>query len=202
MNFRMKSFYLSIAAALVLAVIALGCSSNSGSSPNQLAVIEPPDKSSVKSGDNSPSAFSIELTTEPGEISSNHPAKLHFVVKDPTGKVNPSLDIVHEKLMHLLVVSDDLAFFDHIHPEPDSEGKYSVETSFPSAGKYKLYADYTPKGTSQQIGRLEINVTGSRRERKQLEVDRQDTKSFGELRVTMKPDKPLKAGELIKLNFD
>lgn len=56
------------------------------------------------------------------------------------------LDIVHDKIMHLVLVRDDLRYFDHIHPQQTSQGVYSVPYEFSSAGIYRVWADFTIDG--------------------------------------------------------
>jgi hypothetical protein len=47
-------------------------------------------------------------------------------------------DLLHEKLMHVIIVSDDLSYFSHIHPIFDyKEGKFTVDHVFPETAKYK-----------------------------------------------------------------
>jgi hypothetical protein len=88
-----------------------------------------------------------------------------------------ALDVQHDKKMHLIVVSKDLSFFDHIHPEYQADGAYHIgvlpkgkdytksqfanETKFEQGGEYVLFADYVPTGASHQLQRIELNVAGS-----------------------------------------
>lgn len=87
------------------------------------------------------------------------------------------LDIQHDKKLHLIVVSKDLAYFDHIHPEFKSNGAYDItvlpngkdysngpfsnETKFAQGGDYVLFADYLPTGATHQLERIELNVAGT-----------------------------------------
>ena len=80
----------------------------------------------------------VEFKTEPGQIRANESATLAFTVKDPKGVVLKDLQIVHEKPMHLLIVSKDLAEFYHVHPEPTADGSYRVQHTFLNGGDYKL----------------------------------------------------------------
>lgn len=202
----MRRIYLLTALLSALSILTACASEQQPPSSSQTqkqsdSAVENVKKAAVIKSKSEKGPFSAELTVEPGEVKANQQVKLSFVIKDSSDKPIPELDIVHEKPMHLLAVSDDLAFFNHIHPHPGTDGKYAVETQFPSGGKYKLYLDYTPKGASQQISRLDVDVAGAPRVRAQLVADTLDTKTFGSLRVTLKPDKPLKSGEAILLNF-
>src|SRR3989344_2595261 len=59
------------------------------------------------------------------------------------GKPVNNIDVVHEKIMHLVLVREDLKYFDHVHPEKTGEGKYSVPYEFLSGGSYRLWTDFT-----------------------------------------------------------
>ncbi|MDQ3063084.1 MAG: hypothetical protein M3R14_09525, partial [Acidobacteriota bacterium] len=72
-------------------------------------------------------AFKVDFKSEPGTIQAGQPAMLAFTVKDKQGATVKDLQVVHEKPMHLLVVSKDLAEFYHIHPEQSADGSYRVQ---------------------------------------------------------------------------
>jgi hypothetical protein len=59
-----------------------------------------------------------------------------------------NFDTTHEKKIHLIMVSKDLAYFNHIHPEYKGKGLFEITTQFPSGGDYKLFADFVPSGSS------------------------------------------------------
>jgi hypothetical protein len=76
-----------------------------------------------------------------------HAPHLSIEVKDPkTGKPVKDFELVHEKFMHLFVVSSDLSYFAHIHPQ---NGK--IDLDLPKPGTYKLAADFYPKGGTPQL---------------------------------------------------
>ncbi len=69
------------------------------------------------------------------------------------------LERVHEKLIHLIVVSEDLKDFAHLHPEQQASAhSWKVRHTFPRAGLYRLYAEYTPAGEERQIARFTVRV--------------------------------------------
>lgn len=74
------------------------------------------------------------------------------------GHVVRDLARVHEYLMHLIVVSDDLSFFDHVHPQQQEDGSFTLSYTFPRDGKYLLFADVTPSGARSQVFRLPIDI--------------------------------------------
>jgi len=148
------------------------------------------------------SSFTDELTTQPGDLRPNEPAKLTFAVKDGLGKLVGDFEIVNTKPMHLVVVSEDLSFFNHIHPEANPDGTYSVETMFPWGGRFKAFLDYTPSGGGAQIGRNDISVDGPPHKPVQLVADKPYQKQFGDLRIRMSCDKPYRTDEALRMSFE
>jgi Heavy metal binding domain len=109
----------------------------------------------------------------------------------PKNKDNMSLpvplDVEHEKKIHLIAVSEDLSWFDHIHPEYQSDGSYLVKETFPNGGKYLLYADYKPTGSTHQLEKTEIKVEG----KTMVSANYKETKASatsGAYTVSLKPD--------------
>ncbi len=60
-------------------------------------------------------------------------------------------EVVHTKEFHLFVISQDLEFFEHIHPVMRDDGTWTIETSVPKAGYYQVLCDFMPKGGSGQF---------------------------------------------------
>ncbi|MGB8507982.1 MAG: hypothetical protein WCD76_06245, partial [Pyrinomonadaceae bacterium] len=146
-------------------------------------------------------SFRMEVAAEPQALAAGQAVKLILAIKDGADKLVSDLEIVHEKPIHLIVVSDDLSFFNHIHPQLQPDGRYAVETTFPTGGTYKLYADYTPEGVGAQVSDFRIVVAGVASERIPLVPDTQDTKADGDLQVTLRPDRTLVSGTPVMLHF-
>src|SRR5205085_8570293 len=72
-----------------------------------------------------------------------------------------ALETVHTKKLHLIIASHDLSFFDHVHPEEESDGTYRLDYTFPRGGEFDLYADLTPSGAGNQVFRLPVTVQGT-----------------------------------------
>lgn len=188
----------------ILAALMAGCATSeratkTDAGSTQTAQARPPLEP-VKDVNEAKPAYRAEFATEPAEVKAGEPVTLSFTVKDAKGAAVRDLQIVHEKPMHLLVVSNDLAEFNHLHPEPQADGSLKVTHTFPNGGAYKLYADFTPPNASQIVDRLDVNVAGDARVRVALVAD-QTTKTIDGLCVTMRPDKPLRAGDELLLNF-
>jgi hypothetical protein len=85
-----------------------------------------------------------------------HPPHLSIEVHDPkTGKPVHDFELVHEKPMHLFVVSSDLEYFAHIHPQ---DGQ--IDLALPHAGTYKLAADFYPAAGMPQFIERFITTPG------------------------------------------
>lgn len=106
--------------------------------------------------------YSLILTTEPKNIKADEEVTLNFSLlnKDANQPVK-DLEIVHEKIFHLIIVSKNLAYFNHIHPEKNSDGSLYVKTKFNKGGDYILFADLKPKGEKEsQVFDIPIKVSG------------------------------------------
>lgn len=103
--------------------------------------------------------YQVKLATVPEAITAGAPAKLIFGFKEKDQNVQ--LGISHEMKVHLMVISDDLTWFRHIHPEEQVDGTYSVTETFPHGGKYLLFTDFKPAGAAQVVNRQEIDVKGN-----------------------------------------
>ncbi|MBL0152975.1 MAG: hypothetical protein IPP93_05630 [Chitinophagaceae bacterium] len=105
--------------------------------------------------------YEMKFIAEPELIEALKPTRLVFTPKnlDDTNEV-VRLELMHEKPIHLIAVSEDLSWFHHIHPEQRADDAYAVVETFPNAGKYFLYADYKPAGKPGLVNKIEINVKG------------------------------------------
>ena len=121
--------------------------------------------------------------------------------QDKQGAIVKDLQIVHEKPMHLLVVSKDLAEFYHIHPEQSADGSYRVSHNFPNGGEYRLYADFTPKDAVQVVEQVDVKVAGTERAKIALTPDTKFEKTVDGLKIVMKPSAEIKAGQELMLDF-
>ena len=57
--------------------------------------------------------------------------------------------LLHARLMHLIVTSNDLSWYTHIHPVYQGHGRFTITTRLPHAGAYRFYSDYLPQGQAE-----------------------------------------------------
>jgi hypothetical protein len=105
-------------------------------------------------------AGTLMVKTDPAEVKAGQPTKLSLMIHDAGGAMVKDFAVVHEKRIHLIVVRDGLDRFAHIHPDIDSAGNLTVTHTFPTGGKYRLYADYKPVGKDQANAIAEVKVIG------------------------------------------
>ena len=146
-------------------------------------------------------SFAADLKIEPSLAEAGRENTLVFTVKDKQGQVEKNLQIVHEKLMHLLIVSEDLAEFDHVHPEQQPDGTFRLNYKFANGGTYKLYTDFTPQNSPQIVNVFDVKVGGPARTRTPLVADTNLSKSVDGLTVTLKTVQPIKAAAGTSLDF-
>src|SRR5690606_38491648 len=83
---------------------------------------------------------SIEWTSSPDTPQPGESVTLSYrVIDEASGAVVTDLPLDHEEPMHLVLISGDLAEFQHLHPELTDDGTYRFETTFPTAGTYLLF---------------------------------------------------------------
>lgn len=121
--------------------------------------------------------YFIDYKAIPTELEAGMEGMLSFTPKDAANSDAPvPLDIVHDKKIHLIIVSKDLSYFEHIHPEYQSDGSYRIEvlpkdkdytngighneTKFPYGGEYIMFQDYAPTGSGHQLSRIPITMKG------------------------------------------
>lgn len=96
--------------------------------------------------------YPVRLTTHPAVVRPGAPAELIFEILDPKTKQRVTkFDVVHEKLFHFFVVSDDLRYFAHEHPVLGADGLFRYTAVFPRAAAYRLVCDFYPSGGTPQL---------------------------------------------------
>ncbi|MBM3739470.1 MAG: hypothetical protein FJW39_27185 [Acidobacteria bacterium] len=96
--------------------------------------------------------YRLDLRTSPAVPRAGKPVELRLAVRHPvTGAVVRDFEVIHEKIFHLFLVSQDLSYFAHEHPEQKRDGTFVFKTRLPAAGAYRVVADCLPKGASIQF---------------------------------------------------
>jgi hypothetical protein len=86
---------------------------------------------------------------------------LNISVTEKSGTPVREFELVHDKIMHLIIVREDLSYFAHIHPAlVANEGNFTINHIFPESGNYKLWVDFKPKGGNQTLITFMADVKG------------------------------------------
>ncbi|MBU7586631.1 MAG: hypothetical protein KAF91_27855 [Nostoc sp. TH1S01] len=213
----MKRFLTGII-VLTSLLIAPGCSSLTKSGETQVSGNEShhTDASHNMSSDHDHQGHSMEHTnheantkittqaklTTPKNIAPNQSVNLVINVQDTAGKSIDKFDTFQEKLMHLIVVRDDLATYDHIHPTYKGNGRFEVSANFSTPGDYSLFSDYKPSGQKETVSLMQVKIPGSVPLPKNLEKF-EKTKVLSNTKVNLNVgNKKIQSGQEVTLNFD
>ena len=100
-----------------------------------------------------PARARAQLATSPAALAPNVPTTLTFTLRDYQG--NPVQDLVldHNRILHVVIVSEDFSVFSHIHtedlgpvtPEMLKTAEFPVRYTFPKPGRYLVSVDYTER---------------------------------------------------------
>jgi hypothetical protein len=108
-----------------------------------------------------PEDFRLIVNTTPKTPKTGEKIQLRFSVLNPrTGQQVKDFNLLHNKLFHLFIISQDLVEFQHIHPRQESDGKFVVETTLTRGGNYKVYSDFHPAEGVPQVLQSNIRTAG------------------------------------------
>ena len=96
---------------------------------------------------------------EPTRVEAGQAFRLTLRMFQPDGQTPlVSIDEVHTKLLHLILVSQDLSQFLHVHPDYQGDGVFVLDDlSLPSDDNYTVFADFTPTNHTQKVVRMELS---------------------------------------------
>lgn len=129
--------------------------------------------------------YTVLFESSPAEAGKPVSMEFRIVYADRRQPV-VGLEKIHEKLLHLLMVREDLAWFEHQHPIQGKDGVFRLSWTFPCAGHYTLYADFTPIDGDNQVKPLHLTVAGPPAKTITLKPDRRRLCSVGDYRVMLR----------------
>lgn len=102
--------------------------------------------------------YTLDLRTSTGEAGA--PDELALVITGPDGRPLSDYEVEHDKELHLIVVSRDLAEYAHVHPTRDDTGLWTVDIPAMAPGSYRVFADFTPAGADGLTLGADLTVPG------------------------------------------
>lgn len=104
--------------------------------------------------------YTFDLRTR--SVPAGSESSLDFVIEAPDGGPLEDYEVEHDKELHLVVVSRDLAGYAHVHPERAPDGAWSVDLPPLEAGSYRVYADFVPGDDAEGLTLArDLSVTGT-----------------------------------------
>jgi len=117
---------------------------------------------SNKSNNNSTSLYKLQFNNDLSRIKAGEDFTLSF---SPKYKYDDSkiveLETIHEQKAHLIIVSEDLEYFNHIHPTMVNNSAYSLQMNLPYGGSYKLFIEYKPKDSQKITDGFDLEAEGN-----------------------------------------
>jgi len=84
-----------------------------------------------------------------------------FRIADPDGRPATRFTPIHERLLHLIVVNQEMSVYHHVHPTLAADGTWSVELPTLPAGSYRAIADFQTKGGPHLALGADLAVAGT-----------------------------------------
>ncbi|MGE6719856.1 hypothetical protein ACQKGD_21210 [Peribacillus frigoritolerans] len=105
---------------------------------------------------------------------------LRLSLEDDEGNA-PELGLNHEKLLHLIIVSEDLNEYFHLHPVQKDDQTFEQEITL-TGYSFKAFVDINPKGKNYSIKPISVpigdNIHAHRHNDTGLKIDEQATKEI------------------------
>lgn len=151
--------------------------------------------------ENSQPANTQGKLTVPKKITPNKPVTVNLQIPDSVAKANNNSD-AKAKQMHMVVVSNDLRFFDLVQASYKSSKNIEVKPKFPAPGDYTVFSDYNPFGEKEQVSVEKVSIPGEVPFPTELESFGK-TKTLSDTKVDLSLSEPnIKAGKKVTLKFD
>lgn len=138
--------------------------------------------------------YPLSLKLNPPRIRAGRELQMAFTVTDPkTGKQVTDFQVIHEKLYHLFIVSQDLQYFAHDHPQKGRDSVFRFDTVLPRPGMYRILSDFYPQGGTPQLIVKTVVVPGAPITPGSELKPEMSPKQSGNMQVslTMQPEQPI-----------
>jgi len=183
-------------------IILASCSTSNTSIPPEDKEEESPPQEIQSHTD-----YQLNLISDTSNIAPDVATTLIYKIENNEGETLKEFETVHEKIMHFILVRHDLQEFQHLHPEfNENNGEFSVEITFPSEGKYRIFPDFTP-GKAVNPQRLPATISqdlqvGKENNEATLIADKEFKKKIGEYELDLKIPTLLETNKPINFTLD
>jgi plastocyanin len=137
----------------------------------------------------------------PEKITPNKPVAVKVQPPATVAKAN-SNDASKPNQMQMVVVSNDLRFFDLVQASYKNNQNIEVKPKFPAPGEYTVFSDFNSTGAKEQLSVEKVTIPGEVPFPTELE-SYSKTKTFADTKIDLKLSEPdIKAGKKVTLKFD
>ncbi len=105
--------------------------------------------------------YFIEVHSNPKEIVSGKKTTLTILPQTTSsdgGKIRVGID--QRSDFHVIVIDSAFTYFEYLLAKPETDGTYSVITTFPFGGKWTVITDYQPAGANSTFSVNSLTVKG------------------------------------------
>lgn len=150
-----------------------------------------------------PVEYPVTVAMSPERPKPGERVRLRFTIMDPkTRKPTSEFELIHEKILHLFLISEDLQHFAHEHPVAIGPGTFELDWNFASGGMWRVLLDFFPAHATPQLVSRTILLPGGTLAAPALQADVERTQKGANITVDLRldPEQPL-AGEKTLLQY-
>ena len=85
----------------------------------------------------------LQLEVDDPELRRDKTETVRFRVVEESGETVRDFDVEHTKRMQVIVARRDLTGFQHVHPEQEPDGSWSLQLELDDPGSYRIFADFS-----------------------------------------------------------
>lgn len=153
------------------------------------------------SGPTQATSYQLNWWTDPSPAVAGEAAELYLQILDQDGAPVENLQQNHQRMDHILVISQDLSSFEHRHHEDHyevtadtlREATFHTPETFPYSGRFLIAIDFASANLYQQLSDV-VEVEGDLPQLDAPEVDLSTTVSTGEVTAEFTWEIPAIAG--------
>ncbi|MFI2435027.1 hypothetical protein [Streptomyces sp. NPDC018693] len=104
--------------------------------------------------------YTLDLATR--TVPAGRESTLRLVIRDANGDPVTAYRTEHDAQLHLIIASRELTTYRHLHPTRAADGTWSTPVDLPTAGGYRVFADFVPATEKEGLTLgADLAVTGA-----------------------------------------
>ncbi|MBE9214836.1 hypothetical protein IQ247_19535 [Plectonema cf. radiosum LEGE 06105] len=197
---------IALLSSLFLSQGCLSTTKTEDTSDNQQSQVESVPEQTSRSKQPSANPQNSQATkgklTIPEKITPNQPIPIKVEIPATVAKANNSNDASKPKQINMVVVSNDLRYFDLAQASYKNNQNIEVKPKFPAPGDYTVFSDYNPSGEKEQVFVEKVSIPGEVPFPTELESFSK-TKILSDTKIDLNlSQSDIKAGKKVTLKFD